>query len=284
MYLRLLFIILFSCLVYALPVRSDDTCSVPRKNRECIISQKILTDWIRSDTLPTVIDLRGDSTYRNLSAQNAIALTPSAVKGKKHVHDKPTLLLDEPYALRQPLQLCQSLRALGNPNVFVLDEGLYSWKQAGGKFQGLLKSLPQIRKISPRDLIIESSYTPWAVLHLRSQAEKALKSLLPPGTTIETVDLSPQTDRDTQLLTDTLANAIRSIRKRQIRVPIAIVSSLPNEAEHNLHKALQSLYRTKKLFLLDGGSQGLRDFVKKQALIVSSYLKQQMGPQCKKRR
>ncbi len=282
MRLHLLFIFLLSSLAYTLPARSDSACLRLKQKKECVISHNTLTDWISSDTLPTIIDLRGTPKYRNLSAQNAIALSPSAAKGKKHLQDERLLLLDEPFAARRPVELCSTLTNEGFSQIFVLSEGLYSWTRAGGKLQGRINTLPKIRTLSPLDLMRESSYEPWLILHLQSKQSEAIEDLVPEGTTVIPIETSPVTHRNSDSLTSQITEAIRNARSRSREMPVAIASDLQDLGEDALRNTLDALYRTKKLFLLSGGASALRTYVQTQAQIVASYLKKQVGPQCKR--
>ena len=105
----------------------------------------------------TLIDIRSPQDFKRLRIPASINIPLHFIKSKTFLKSTPVVLVHEGFGYSRLISECRRLKALGF-EISILDGGLPAWHHKGGWLVGDLLALNDMRDISPREFLPESSY------------------------------------------------------------------------------------------------------------------------------
>lgn len=102
-----------------------------------------------------LIDVRQKTDFDQFHIPGALNISLHAVRTKAYLKNKPVVLVNEGFALKEMADACRTLNASGF-KATILAGGLVSWKAKGGRIEGDPFAMTHLNRISPMQYLKEA--------------------------------------------------------------------------------------------------------------------------------
>lgn len=232
------------------------TIKPKKRNPACALSADSVLQKIRERQGIILVDVREKSAFEKFSIPGSINIPLFAIKTKAFLRSTTLVLVNEGYNYSQLERECGRLREAGF-SVWLLDGGLYYWKQKGGPLKGDAFSQKALNRIPPRIFFAEKDYEDWLIIDVSASENPQARSLIPNSISI------PYVNREEKFI----SVFEKSLDKQRVNPSRRLL--IFNEQGKQYDKIEKVLRKTRwnKPFFLRGGIEAYREFLEKQAVI-----------------
>jgi rhodanese-related sulfurtransferase len=202
-----------------------------------------------------LVDVRNKKEFEAFSIPGSLNIPLFAIKTKSFLKPKWLVLVNEGYDYRKLEQTCEDLRESGF-NVWVLQGGLYYWKEKGGRLKGDPFAQKELNKMPPSVFFTERDDETWMVIDVSSPKKHESNTLIPQAISL------PFLGNETQFVST--LNKVTAARKNNQNLSLLVY----NEKGEN-YTTIESILENAGLnvFFMKGGIRGYEDFLKRKDLI-----------------
>ena len=204
----------------------------------------------------TLIDVREKDRFEKANIPGSINIPLYAVKTKTYLKSTPLILINEGYNYDPLERQCAHLRKAGF-QVWILNGGLYGWKQGGGPLNGDHFAQAELNKVPSPIFFTEKAYEEWLIIDIRSSKKAQASSLIPKAIHIPY-------SKNTAVFTSRLQKAIAPLKINPLRSLIFFNET--GEDYNTIEKVIRNA-GYKEAFFLKGGLAAYERFVTNLALI-----------------
>jgi rhodanese-related sulfurtransferase len=230
--------------------------TVKKRNPAFAISADAVLHKLREKQSITLVDVREKDQFEEMHISGSINIPLYALKTKTYLKSTPLILINEGYSYEPLERECAHLRKAGF-QVWILNGGLYYWKQKGGSLQGDHFKQEDLNKVPPPIFYTEKAYEDWVIINIALSMQSQTSSLIPKAIHIP---YSTNTAEFTSRLQKTIAplkiNPLRSL----------IFFNETGKGYNTIEKVIRKAGYT-EVFFLKGGLAAYDRFVSNLALI-----------------
>jgi rhodanese-related sulfurtransferase len=152
--------------------------TVKKRNPSYAISTEAVLHKLKEKQSITLVDVRSNDQFDEVSIPGSINIPLYAVKTKTYLKSTPVILINEGYSYEPLERECARLRKAGF-QVWILNGGLYYWKQRGGPLHGDHFIKGELNKVPAPIFFTEKAYEEWLIIDVSSSKNVQTSSLLP---------------------------------------------------------------------------------------------------------
>jgi rhodanese-related sulfurtransferase len=226
-----------------------------KRNPVLAISVESVAQRSREKQEMVLVDVRKESDFEKFRIPGSIHIPLFAVKTKPFLNPRPMVLINEGHSYNQLEQACMRLRELGF-RAWILDGGLYYWKQRGMPLTGDAFAMQELNRMPSRDLFEEKDYENWLMIDISPSTRS--RSLIPRL-------ISVPFRKDNKKFVAALNRLMRQ-HKAHYRIVSVLICSEKGEQYQKVEKILQKT-SSGNVFFLKGGIEAYEQFLAEQAMI-----------------
>jgi rhodanese-related sulfurtransferase len=236
--------------------------SVPPKKRNpaLAISVESVVQRSRDKQEITLVDVRKASEFEKFRIPGSIHIPLFAVKTKTFIKPKPLVLINEGYSYSQLEQECARLRESGF-RAWILNGGLYYWRQKGMPLQGDALAMKGLNRMPPRELFKEKDYENWLMIDVSPSTRSRSRSLIPRLISV------PYRKNEKEFIA--ALNRMIGQHKAHYRLISVLICSEKGEQYYKVEKILKKT-AFGNAFFLRGGMEAYEKFLVLQAMIKNA--------------
>lgn len=261
----LLAVLIFALPLHSLKAESTHELNIPpellyRTPKVRNASMVTFAEWVlrssRKKNETVLIDVRSREEFERIRIPGSMNVPLFAIKTKTFLKPKPLVLVNEGYSYAPLERACEHLRESGF-RVWILTGGLNSWRQEGGPLEGDPFAQKELNKIPARIFFEERDYEGWVVIDASESQAADSRHLIPEG--IHVPLLSDKKEFVSGLKT--------AVGRHESKSPLSVL--IFNEAGGQYEDMENVLEKAglRNVFFLEGGLQGYKTFLQRQALI-----------------
>ncbi len=205
-----------------------------------------------------LIDIRKNEDFENLWIPGSVNIPLYLIKTKTFLKDKFLVLINEGYSCTQLEQEVNRLKDFGFSKVFILNGGLNAWRQAGAVLSGDPFMAKKLAYITPKILFLERHYENWIVIDSSSSDSTNSNFYIP-----EAVHIPYSNDKGGFL--KKIQNNIRKASTNKFATSVAIFND-NGQGYEDLDRLIHEA-GIKNVFYMEGGLEGYKVFLQRQALM-----------------
>jgi rhodanese-related sulfurtransferase len=229
---------------------------VKKRNPAFAISVAAVLHKIKEKQTITLIDVREKGRFETVNIPGSISIPLYAVKTKTYFKSTPLILINEGYNYEPLERECAHLRKVGF-QVWILNGGLYGWKQGGGPLNGDHFAQAELNKVPSPIFFTEKAYEEWLIIDISSSKQTQTSSLIPKAIRIPY-------SKNTAVFTSRLQKAVAPRKINPLRSLIFFNET--GEDYNTIEKVIHNA-GYKEAFFLKGGLAAYERFVTNLALI-----------------
>jgi rhodanese-related sulfurtransferase len=230
--------------------------TVKKRNPAFAISVEAVLHKIKEKQSITLIDVREKDRFETVNIPGSINIPLYAVKTKTYLKSTPLIIINEGYSYEPLERECTHLRKAGF-QVWILNGGLYGWKQGGGPLNGDHFAQAELNKVPSPIFFTEKAYKEWLIIDISSSKQTQTSSLIPKAIHIPY-------SKNTAEFTSSLQKAIAPLKINPLRSLIFFNET--GEDYNTIEKVIRNA-GYKEAFFLKGGLAAYERFVTNLTLI-----------------
>lgn len=142
------------------------------------ISVEAVFHKLREKHPPILIDVRSKDQFEGVNIPGSINIPLYAIKTKTYLTSTPLILINEGYTYEPLGRECAHLRKAGF-QVWIINGGLYYWKQRGGPLHGDPFKQRELNRVPPPIFFTEKEYEDWLIIDISASKKSKASSLIP---------------------------------------------------------------------------------------------------------
>ena len=235
------------------------TSKLKTRNPTFAISVESVLQKLREKQEIILIDIRKRNEFEKFRIPGSINIPLFAIKTKVFLKSRYLVLVNEGYNYSQPERECGRLRKAGF-RVWILNGGLYYWRQKGAPLEGDIFAQNGLNRIPPRIFFTEKDYEDWIVIDVSSSKNSEAPSLIP-----QSISIPYMNDNEQFILTFK-----RTLAKYKDNPFISVL--LFTEKGEQYDKTEKVIQKTgfRNIFFLKDGIEAYKKFLKQQVIIRHS--------------
>jgi len=228
-----------------------------RRNPALAISVEMVEQRLREKQEIILVDVRKGSEFERFRIPGSIHIPLFAVKTKPFLKPKPLVLINEGYSYHQLEQECVRLRESGF-KAWILNGGLYYWRQEGMPFTGDAFAMKGLNRMPPRVLFREKDYENWLIINVSPSTRSRSRSLIPQLISV------PYGGKEKEFIT--ALNRMIGQHQAHYRCISVLICSENGEQYYKVEKTLRKT-AFGNAFFLRGGMEAYEKYLTLQAMI-----------------
>lgn len=224
---------------------------------EHYVAASVLFNRLQS-TSPSnlLVDIRGDAEFGAFHIPGSINMPLFTIKTKPSLKHKQVVLIGDGQSYAKLEQACQNLNAIGFQTSILLG-GIYFWALEGLTIEGSPPSLMQQGMVPPQTFFSERHYRNWSVVQTFQASEKEAQALIPDSTSIVY-------GHRNHVFKAQFKREIEKIKHNPMQWILLVDRN--GSSYDDIAKEIEPA-DTLRVFYLEGGIEGYRQFLEKQSLM-----------------
>ncbi|HUT44226.1 MAG TPA: rhodanese-like domain-containing protein, partial [Desulfobacterales bacterium] len=149
-----------------------------KRNPAFLISVESVLQKINEKQEIALVDVRRKEEFEKFRIPGSVNIPLFAIKTKPFLRSTPLVLINEGYSYRGLEQECEHLNKIGF-RAWILNGGLYYWKQKSAPLQGDAFSLMALNKVPPDVFFLEKDYDNWLLIDVSQTKNSQVGSIFP---------------------------------------------------------------------------------------------------------
>jgi rhodanese-related sulfurtransferase len=227
-----------------------------KRNTALLISVESILQKIKEKQKIILADVRRKEEFTKFRIPSSINIPLFAIKTKPFLKFGLLVLINEGYNYRGLEQECKHLRQAGF-NAWILNGGLYYWKQKGAPIHGNGLSQSTLNKIPPDVFFLEKDYDNWLLVDVSRRKNLQTGSIFP-----ESIYL-PYENNEEKFLSS-IKKILRNHKDKSFFMPL--IFNQKGEKYYKIEKVFQKTC-FKNVFFLQGGLEAYGKFLKQKDIV-----------------
>ncbi|MGA1871964.1 MAG: rhodanese-like domain-containing protein [bacterium] len=161
------------------------------RDLELAVSVESVLQKLKRKECLILIDIRESGEFKKFRIPGSINIPLFTIKTNIFLKSNPLILVNEGYSYKQLEKECNNLRNLGF-KAWILDGGLYNWREKGAPLEGDIFAQRELSKIPAQIFFAEKDYKNWIVIDMTQLKKPEARYLIPQAIHIPYSDDSEQ--------------------------------------------------------------------------------------------